>query len=65
MDNKKEKIGCPITLGEYERIMREDKEKLMNVKKLLKNCEFKHFYCNAIIFPRSIFDANIKSKETD
>ena len=23
--NKKEKIGCPITLGEYEEILRKDK----------------------------------------
>ena len=25
-DNKKEKIGCPITLGEYEKIVKEEKE---------------------------------------
>ncbi len=27
MNNKKEKIGCPITLGEYEKIVKEEKEK--------------------------------------
>ena len=26
MDNKKERIGCPITLGEYEEIVRKEKE---------------------------------------
>ena len=26
MNNKKEKIGCPITLGEYEKIVKKEKE---------------------------------------
>ena len=30
---KKEKIGCPITLGEYERIIAEEKK---SVKELIK-----------------------------
>lgn len=36
---KKEKIGCPITLGEYERIVAEEKKTIKelireNIKKL-------------------------------
>ena len=33
----KEKIGCPITLGEYEKIVKEEKEIFTNkIKKMLK-----------------------------
>lgn len=33
----KEKIGCPITLGEYEKIVKEEKETFTNkIKKMLK-----------------------------
>ena len=41
------------------KLYRQNQIFIRNIKKLLKNCEYKHFYCNAIIFPRSIFDADI------
>ena len=42
-----------------------NKDFIEKVKVLLKESLYKDFYLNAIIFPRSIFDADTKSDETD
>ena len=46
-------------------LYKENKDFIEKVKVLLKDVEFKQFYCNAIIFPSSIFDADTKSDTTD
>lgn len=43
-------------------IYKENKDFIEKVKQLLQDYNFRHFYYNAIIFPRSIFDANTKTK---
>ena len=42
-----------------------NKDFIEKVKVLLKESLYKDFYLNAIIFPRSIFDADNKTDETD
>lgn len=43
------------------KIYKENKDFIEKVKQLLQDYNFRNFYYNAIIFPRSIFDANTKT----
>ena len=43
------------------KIYKENKDFIEKVKQLLQDHNFRNFYYNAIIFPRSIFDANTKT----
>lgn len=52
-------------LTPLSKLYKENKDFIEKVKTLLKESLSKDFYLNAIIFPRSIFDADTKSDTTD
>lgn len=52
-------------LTPLSKLYKENKDFIEKIKVLLKESLYKDFYLNAIIFPRSIFDADTKSNETD
>lgn len=52
-------------LTPFNNLYRENKHFITQIKALLKDKNFKIYYYNAIIFPRSMLDANTKFKETN
>ena len=52
-------------LTTISKLYNENKDFIEKVKVLLKESLYKDFYLNAIIFPRSIFDADNKTNTTD
>lgn len=61
--NDEENVKKELTPS--SKLYKENKDFIKNVKVLLKESLYEDFYLNAIIFPRSIFDADTKSDETD
>lgn len=52
-------------LTPFSKLYKENKDFIEKVKALLKESLYKDFYLNAIIFPRSIFDADTKFNKTN
>ena len=61
--NNEESVKKELT--PFSKLYKENKNFIEKVKVLLKESLYKDFYLNAIIFPRSMFNADTKSKETD
>lgn len=61
--NEEESVKKELTHS--SKLYKENKDFIEKIKVLLKDNHYANFYLNAIIFPRSIFNADIKSNETD
>lgn len=61
--NEEESVKKELTHS--SKLYKENKDFIEKIKALLKDSNYTNFYLNAIIFPRSIFNADTKSDETN